>query len=175
MGNRLSRSIMIMGDTIEPELNKRIIHQAAKMLNDNPTEWISLEIFSLGGDWYSGTGLFDWLNHNVPNLQTVAYGLVASMAVAIFLAGKKRLVSANCRFLLHPAYANLEEPTNMDVQEYKAGLRNLQEIQDDYVRLLRSKMVNPPKDLERIIKRTTLIKPKKAIEWGLAHEFLGFE
>jgi len=146
----------------------------ADLLAKNRDEWITLELFSTGGDLVAGYALYDWLIANVPRLQTVGYGIVGSMAVAIFLTGQWRAVSRNCEFILHPVHLVTDEPVSMELADHVAIVEDLEQIQRHYNDTLRRKMDHPPsrKKLDALVGRTTIIGPRKAKRWGLVHEIL---
>lgn len=166
------RTVTLWGDPIDAATTLEIRNKITSLLKKDKNKWITLEVFSGGGDWIPGLALYHWLHVNVPHLQTVAYGMVASMAVVVYLAGKHRVVTPDCYFILHPARDFLEEPTELDIDGYKSAARALRQMQNQYNKILLNQMDYPPKKsvLEKRIKKVTAVGPKGALKWGLAHE-----
>jgi ATP-dependent protease ClpP protease subunit len=167
------RTIRIWGDDIESELTHIIVSQMETLLNsmENP-DWVTLEIFSRGGDVVAGRALYDWLRVNVPALQTVAYGNVNSMAVVLFLAGKHRVVTPGSTFLLHAASAYHDKPISFTTAEYMANAKSLRVIEKRYSNILLERMEKPPSksELKKLLENETEIEARQALKWGLAHE-----
>lgn len=166
------RVVTLWGDEIDSNTTQKIRDEVAEFLAEDQEDWITLEIFSPGGDWIPGQALYQWLRTNVPKLQTVSYSLVASMAVPLFLAGDHRVVTPGTFFVLHPTLDDYDGPIQMDVDAYRNSAKSLEFTQKRYNKILLDRMEHPPtkKELEKTIKRVTAIGTKRALKWGLAHE-----
>ncbi len=74
---------------------------------------LNLYISSPGGDIVSGFRLFDFLKSIPMEVNTIGFGLVASSAVTIFLAGVKRKCTRSSTFFLHEGnYTNSFQQTH---------------------------------------------------------------
>lgn len=62
-------------------------------------------ISSPGGSVYDGLGIYDALRSTRCEVTTIAYGLAASMASILFLAGDKRIIAPNAKFMVHSIHS----------------------------------------------------------------------
>jgi ATP-dependent protease ClpP protease subunit len=172
MHDTTGRTVALWGMEITPENTFHIRAELEELLAEDRDAWITLEIFSPGGEWISGRALYDWIMLNVPNLQTVSYGWVASMAVALYLAGKHRVVTAGSEFILHPAKDFMDGPAVYEITDYKDAASSLKKMQATYNNLLLNRMDKPPskEEFEAAMSRVSIVSPRKALKWGLAHE-----
>ncbi len=137
-------------------------------------EYITLEIFSGGGECVSGYALYDWiLAHNI-NLQTIGYGQVSSMALVIYLAGKIRCVSANCYFHLHEVAKEYTSATNINISGHSDALKDLKSWQKRYIETIILRASNAPSEkvLRSIIAREHDVTAIEAVKWMIAHEIV---
>ena len=85
-----------------------------------PIEFI---INSEGGNCYDGLALYDALRQSDYEIVTIGTGIVASMALIIFLAGDQRLVTENTRLMNHQMSTGVEgkvTDVGIDYNEAKA-------------------------------------------------------
>lgn len=170
----IGRTISLWGEEINPESTAYVRAAVGELLATEPEEWITLEVFSPGGDWISGIALYDWLRLNVPKLQTVGYSLVGSMAVIVFLAGQHRVGIGNCNFIIHPVRDYQDKPTARTANDYRVIMKTVQTTSNSYIDVLMSRMDRPPdrKEIVAAMAVETVIKPAKAKKWGLVHEVI---
>jgi ATP-dependent Clp protease protease subunit len=164
-----------MGRTIYffDEINSDSVCETIKLLHQIETEAknkpIEIVISSVGGDVYDGLGLYDKIRQSQCEIITVGTGLVASMAVIIYLAGDRRSITENTRFMVHQAKGWAEgKPTELIVDAKEIG--NLEEITLDIVAERTGQSI---KKLRNEIKVSNkYLTAEQCIDEGYAHELI---
>lgn len=109
---------------IEAEINEESMSQFISELQvaSGP---IKIHISSPGGNIYDGFAMYDAIREYSKvngTVTTIAYGMVASMAFVIFLAGDTRLCTDHTTFLNHKGYGGADgdaESVLLDAKEIK--------------------------------------------------------
>ena len=83
------------------------------------TKEINVHINSGGGDVTEGFAIYDYLNTLAYTVNTIAEGMVGSIATVIFQAGKKgkRKMHANSEFFIHNPYWTPQSPEPMEASD----------------------------------------------------------
>lgn len=109
---------------IETEINEETMSQVIDELQSSKGP-MKIFISSPGGNIYDGLAIYDAIREysqfNGP-VTTIAYGLVASMAFILFLAGDKRIGSANVTLMNHKGYGGADGDADsliLDAKEIK--------------------------------------------------------
>lgn len=98
--------VSVQGRTIYffDEVDEDSVCEAIKIMDklekENKKE-ITIVINSVGGSCYDGLALYDKIRQSDCNIVTRGTGLVASMALILFLAGDEREITENTRLLSH--------------------------------------------------------------------------
>jgi ATP-dependent Clp protease, protease subunit len=165
------RIVTLWGDEITPYQTNSLRRTFEDLLAKDRDSWITFQIMSPGGRCDAGFALYDWLLVNVPKLQTVAYGGVNSMAVILYAAGSKRVVTKHASFYLHPVQSSYESKTTLDQEGHVSAIESLKVTQGQYLEVLSQKTKGQKrKKLEKLIRETTTITAGQALEMGLALE-----
>ena len=69
----------------------------------NKVSHVTLHICSKGGDVTAGVGLYNFLKMIPIDVDTHCFGMCESIAVSVFLAGRKRSTQPTSKFTLHAA------------------------------------------------------------------------
>ncbi len=77
---------------------------------------VTLHICSKGGDVSAGVGLYNFVKMIPIDVDTHCFGLCGSIAVSVFLAGRKRSTVPASRFVLHAA-SHTDGPKKGEVSE----------------------------------------------------------
>ena len=115
---RINRTIFFF-DEVESES----VLEAIKLLNeieiDKNKKPIEFVINSIGGACADGLALYDRLRQSKCEIITIGTGMVASIALLIYLAGDTRLLTENTRLLNHQGYAEITGKTSDIEVDYK--------------------------------------------------------
>lgn len=136
---------------------------------DDTDKPIELIINSVGGSVHDGLALYDRLSHSPCTIVTVGTGMVASIAVLIYLAGDRRLLTENTRLLYHQAYTELEGKTS----DIKISYQEMQAVEDIINELVSERTGLDLSRLEKEINKGDVwITPSQAVEIGYTHEVI---
>ena len=119
---KIGRTIYFF-DEVSPDSVCEAIYLLQVLEAESTEEPIQMIICSGGGDCYDGFALYDKMRSSKCLISTVGSGIVASMAVILFLAGDRRYVTENARLMNHQVSTYLEgrmEDAVIDINETKA-------------------------------------------------------
>ena len=141
--------------------------------SEDSEDWISL-LISSGGGWTSGGfALIDLImSIHKRKLQTVALGLVNSMAIPLFLAGERRICSPRTTFYFHEMSSTFKSDERLTISEmrhYLDGLVTSQKMYAEFVASRTGGQLSAEK-VEQMMQGQTYLNAKQALELGLAHE-----
>lgn len=159
-----------LAGTIDPNTSQRVFAGFSQAVNNN-VETVHLLIQSTGGGIGDGVGIYNFLR-NLP-LKIIAYngGLVASIAVIIYLAAEVRKASATANFVIHKSYHTIPSGTADQLELQAKGLaiedERTERILKDHLKLSRTQW--------QIHGRGNLTIPAdEALKVGLIHEIADF-
>lgn len=160
--------------SIDEELTTRAMRDFTLAINAG-VETVHLLIQSAGGIIGEGIGLYNYLR-KLP-LELIVYngGVVASVAVPVFLAGRKRKASKTASFMIHKAYTIFNATTNMRATQLRVQADGL-ELQDRQLETIIFEQVRLPAEKLEMHKHWDIsISPEEALASGLIHEIADFE
>jgi ATP-dependent protease ClpP protease subunit len=145
------------------------------ILKERGADKVILNVFSGGGSGFMGLAVADVISKFVKGgmeIETHAYGLVASAAVPIFVSGSKRISNRSTLFMVHESAIwefgfGYSKTTHSDVRAQKDMMDRMEEV---YLRILAE---NSNRDFEfwkGLEKQTTWFPAEQALEWGLVDE-----
>ena len=110
---------------ITPDTANALLQSIDNLLKMN-VEKIHLLISSPGGDVSQGIAIHNYLKHLPIELSTYNIGIVDSIGVIIYCAGKNRFCDSRARFLIHNPKLNLQGPFQLDERQLSEFLKSLQ-------------------------------------------------
>jgi ATP-dependent protease ClpP protease subunit len=129
----------------------------------------ALLLSSPGGNVFVGLSAYNYMRGLPVEITTHNFGMVDSISLILYCAGKKRLSVPQARILLHPVQAQL----NAGQYEEKALEELLKGLRIDTENIAKVIAETTGKKVEEITKamtdRTTL-NPEEAKKWGLVQE-----
>ncbi|CRG99853.1 ATP-dependent Clp protease proteolytic subunit, putative [Plasmodium relictum] len=114
----LKKRIIYLTDEINKKTCDELISQLLYLDNLNHSD-IKIYINSPGGSINEGLAILDIFNYIKSDIQTISFGLVASMASVILASGKKgkRKSLPNCRIMIHQPLGNaFGHPHDIEIQ-----------------------------------------------------------
>jgi ATP-dependent Clp endopeptidase proteolytic subunit ClpP len=166
--SKIGRTIYFYDDVDNDSVCKTIRFLDELELASSKKE-ITIKICSNGGYLYSGLSLYDRIRQSSCQINTVASGIVASMATIIYLAGDYRYIEENATLMNHQVFDEIEGRTD----DLKISVKELDRIQQKIVGIVaqhtRLTEFQVVKDVQR---GDDYIAPEQAIEDGFAHELL---
>ncbi|QOV08274.1 ATP-dependent Clp protease proteolytic subunit [Bacillus phage Kirov] len=142
--------------------------QRAQALKEYQPEPIEIFINSGGGSVTDGFAIIGAMEMSETPIVTYGFGLVASMALAIFVAGDIRVAHRYTRFMYHSiSYGMLGHITEHEQQMKECDL-----LQRQYNSLMydRTKLTKEKLDSIRAMKHDYYFSAKEAVELGVAHK-----
>lgn len=133
-------------------------------------EPIRIKLMSPGGEVGSGFAMYDAIRGLPIEVITEAYGEVSSMAALVFLAGDRRYVAPECRWMAHRGTIDLGE------KEIQTALNRAKEamVVDERYTMLISERAKMGYDLAKdLVFRECFLDAKSCVQYGIAHEILG--
>jgi len=127
---------------------------------------------SLGGAIDDGFALFGFLRSLPTELTTINVGMIASIAIAPFLAGKTRIALPEARFHFHDFEWNYAAAHNLTRLEYQDHTQLLNSGRDGVFKLLKENTAITDSDLKELkLLEIPVIKDAAfAKERGIVHE-----
>jgi ATP-dependent Clp protease, protease subunit len=174
-----SRKIIIsseINESVAKEVIERIMeindfdHERSEMLKDYKPAPIEIFINSVGGHVTDGFAIIGAMQMSETPIITYGLGLVASMALAIFVAGDVRLAHRYCRFMYHSiSYGMVGHITEHEAMREEVDL--LQRMYNSLM-LERTKFTRGQLEKIRKDKQDFYFSAKQAIELGVADKII---
>lgn len=128
---------------------------------------------SLGGDWHHGIAIYDCIKGLRSTVTFVGFGYVRSMGSIIMQACYKRLLTPNCRVMMHDGeegYIGIPKSFEAWGEESKITRQKMYEIY--YKRMIKKDSEITMKKIESLCSHDYIISGEKAVEIGLADKVL---
>jgi ATP-dependent protease ClpP protease subunit len=128
-----------------------------------------LLLSSPGGNVFVGLSAYNYMRGLPVEITTHNFGMVDSISLILYCAGKKRLSVPQARFMLHPIQANL----NAGAYEEKAleeQLKGLRIDTENIAKVIAETSGKKFEDITRAMHERTTLNPEEARKWGLVHE-----
>lgn len=132
-------------------------------------EPIEMFITSGGGSAHAGNAIIGAMEMSETPIVTIGLGIVASMALAIFVAGDVRIAHRFTRFMYHSvAYGE-----DGALQDHIDGIKEVTIVQDMYNSLFKNTKLTKEMMAEITEKRQNFFfSGKKAVKFGIADEVI---
>ena len=142
---------------------------------DSIPEVKSIEVYidNYGGMAYSGFAIHDLFKRYQDrfDMEIKASGVVASAAVAVFLAFEKRYASENTFFMVHEiAFDPDRSQGRMTASDIKTQDQLFDKLEDKYLCILEANSDVSREAWEYKMEETTWFSAKQAKEWGIVKE-----
>ena len=159
------RIIMVEGE-INNEMAVSIIAQLRYLESQDKEKPITMFIQSPGGDVSAGYAIIDTMNDIKCPVHTVAMGMTASMAVTIFLNGKKgeRSVYKHTELLVHQPLGGTQGQISDMERNVKHGIKLKDQLAKEYSKLTGIEL----KKMVEMMDRDTILDAQECVKLGLA-------
>lgn len=131
---------------------------------------ITIYLNSEGGSSFDGQALIDVMLASKTKIRTVGFGMVASMAYLVFLAGNERIGFENTSFLQHEGEAGVSGLSSSKAKETMAFFDDMEERTKKYI-LSKSKITEETYD--NFYKREWWMYSQEAKENGIVDKIIG--
>lgn len=163
-----NRIVVIGGDTIDPDIANEVMKRLFS-LDSESHKPIWLYINSPGGSVQDGWTIIDTMNAVKSPVYTVNVGLCASMAAAIFSAGKKRYMLPHAFTMIHQVSCGLEG----NIQDISVTLKHSEVLNKITMNLIAERSGKTYDEVIEMTKRDNWMDAKESIEFGIADKIFG--
>ena len=166
----LKDRIVFLYGPIRDETINTAIAQLLFLEAEDPKKDITLYINSPGGSVMAGLALVDTINHIKPDVNTVAIGMVASMASIILASGRKgkRYALPNSEVMIHQPWGGFEgQVSDLEIttQQFVKHKKKLTQMLTDATK---QKFEKIEKDMDRDF----YMSAEEAKKYGIVDEIL---
>lgn len=158
-----ARQVFLTGEVNED--TARHIMIALTIMDETPGQ-ITLNMFSTGGCEPSGHAIYDAIRGCNNEVVIIGYGAVQSIAALILQAGTKRLLTPECRFMIHNGSIDL--PSGTDADTLVAIGKEVEENNKTYHRILASRSGLSLEKVKSMCQDETYLSADAAVKNGFA-------
>lgn len=170
---------IIISEAITDELASRVIEhilainefdEQMSVVSTYTPEPIEMFINSGGGSATAGNAIIAVMEMSETPIVTYGLGIVASMALGIFISGDVRIASRTARFMYHSVSYGAEG----NIRDHEDSMKEANILQEYYNDLFldRTKITNAMMERIRTGKRDFFFSGKRAVELGVADDIL---
>jgi len=151
------------------------------LLEFNNSEPITILYNMIGGDWYHGMAMYDFMKSCKSHLTITGFGQVRSMGTIVMQGADERILSPNARFMIHDGqegYSGKPKDVINYAKESQYTLNLCYELYYDVLKDKYFKGVIKKKAIETISKwcdTDTYFSAQEAVDMGFADKILGDE
>src|ERR1700690_3512772 len=166
----LNERVVFLGGQVDEETANLIVAQLVHLESDDPDKDIHLYINSPGGSIYAGMAIYDTMQFNRPDVQTICYGIAMSMGSLLLAGGApgKRMALTNSRILIHQASGGFQGQAS-DIEIHAKEILTLrQRIDEIYAK-------HTGQEIERVhadMDRDRYFTGEEAVAYGLVDRVL---
>lgn len=161
--------MLVLDEPVSQESCMRLIKSMLVLEHEDPEAPITLVISSPGGSVYAGLALVDVMQHLSCPVNTVAAGMVASMASVILAAGSHRMAYAHAYVLIHQLMGGSGMAQQTDIEIAANHATELRGVLD---KLLAERGACTEAEFHDMTERDCWCNAERALELGLIDEIL---
>lgn len=158
------RVVFLTGPVTDESANL-VVAQLLFLESENPDKDISLYIDSPGGSVYAGLGIYDTIQFIKPDVNTICFGMAASMGAFLLAAGAKgkRYALPNSRIMIHqPSGGSQGMASDIEIQA-----NEILYLKQQLNAILAERTGQPIETIRRDTDRDNFMNPEQAKAYGL--------
>lgn len=164
----LKDRILLLGSDVNDEVANVLVAQLLYLANEDPDKDITLYINSPGGSVSAGLAIFDTMKFIPCDVQTVCFGMAASMGAFLLGAGSpgKRKALPNSRIMIHQPLGGAQgQAADIEIQAKEILFTKalLNKYIADYTG-------QPVEKIEEDCDRDFFMTPYEAMDYGIIDE-----
>lgn len=162
--------VLMLSEGITPAACSQLIANMLVLERKDPETPITLLVNSPGGDVYSGLGLIDVMRDLSCPVDTVGYGLVASMASVILSCGRRRSAYPHTNIMLHQLITGtgMSQQTDISIAATHAA-----ELRSKLDEILAERMNLSADEVHELTERDCWCDVNRALELGVIDDVVG--
>jgi len=166
----LKDRILLLGTDVNDEMANVLVAQLLYLANDDPDKDITLYINSPGGSVSAGLAIYDTMQFIPCDVQTVCFGMAASMGAFLLGAGAKgkRKSLPNARIMIHQPLGGAQgQAADIEIQakEILFTKASLNKFMADYCD-------QPVEKIAADTDRDFFMTPYEALDYGIIDEVI---
>merc|ERR1711988_400329 len=164
----LKDRIIMIGKGVDDEMANVVVAQLLYLANEDPTKDITMYINSPGGSISSGMAIFDTMQYVPCDVNTVCFGMAASMGAFLLGAGTKgkRKSLPNARIMIHQPLGGAQGQA-ADIQIQATEILYTREILNQ---LLADFTGKTQEQILEDCDRDYFMTPEDSVEYGIIDE-----
>ena len=165
----LKNRIIFINGEIDDNLSNVVVAQLLYLDSLNHDD-ISLYINSPGGSVTSGLAIYDTMNFIKSDINTICYGICASMAAVILSSGTKgkRYILKNADVMIHQVLGKSEGQAS----DIKIATDRILDLKNRLNKILAKNTSKSIKTIEKDTDRDNYLNAKEALEYGLIDKII---
>jgi len=166
----LKNRILMLGDEVNEDGANVLVAQLLYLANQDPEKDITLYINSPGGSVSAGLAIFDTMQFVPCDIQTVCFGMAASMGSFLLSAGTpgKRKSLPNARIMIHQPLGGAQGQAS-DIEIQAKEILYTKALLNQYLSHFTDQ---PIKKIEEDCDRDFFMTPQEALDYGLIDEVI---
>mmetsp|Transcript_41734 Transcript_41734/g.61091 ORF Transcript_41734/g.61091 Transcript_41734/m.61091 type:complete len:274 (-) Transcript_41734:432-1253(-) len=164
----LKDRILLLGQGVDDEVANVLVAQLLYLANEDPEKDITLYINSPGGSVSAGMAIYDTMQYVPCDVNTVCFGMAASMGAFLLGAGApgKRRALPNSRIMIHQPLGGAQGQA-ADIEIQAKEILFIREVLNTYI----AEYCDQPKDkIEEDCDRDFFMTPEEAVDYGIIDE-----
>lgn len=161
--------VLVLDEPVSQESCMSLIKSMLVLEREDADAPITLVISSPGGSVYAGLALVDVMQHLSCPVNTIATGMVASMASVILAAGSHRMAYAHAYVLIHQLMGSSGMAQQTDIEIVANHTTELRGVLD---KLLAERGACTESEFHDMTERDCWCNAERALELGLIDEIL---
>jgi ATP-dependent protease ClpP protease subunit len=125
---------------------------------------VQLRINSVGGNWLMAQGMYGMIKASALKIDTYCDGIAASSASLLFMAGKKRLIAAHARLMIH----NCSGPAAGQVADLQRAIEGQNAINESMATVYATTSGQPIEKIREMMAAETWLSADEAVTMGFA-------
>ncbi len=154
---------------INQDTATKLIAAIETKLKEGMTD-LHLLISSAGGFIDPGMTMYNFLKGIPVTVTTYNYGNVDSVATVIYCAGKRRLASPQCKFLIHGVNWTISQPTVLTEQQIRETVGSLDKMKRNIANVIAAATGQSLEKVEADMSASLTLEAAEAQKYGLVHE-----
>lgn len=130
-----------------------------------------VRINSGGGNWLDAQGIYGMIKASALKIDTVNDGLAASSASIIFMAGRKRMMSAHARLMIHECSGRAEG----GIADLEKGIEGQRQINESMATVYANATGLPLDQIRSMMAAETWLSADEALSLGFATHIINNE
>lgn len=166
----LKDRILLLGTEVNDEVANVMVSQMLYLASADPSKDITIYINSPGGSVQAGLAIFDTMQYIPCDVNTVCFGMAASMGAFLLSSGKKgkRKSLPNSRIMIHqPLGGSQGEATDLEITAKL--MLHTKEVLNTYMAAFCDQPIDK---LRRDTDRDFYMTPEEALDYGLIDEVI---